>query len=223
MKVKKILIRSLVLLLNIFMLNPSLAHAETLDGEVITIDNTMSLVEQKEAVDEFQNNPYITELIVLDETLLEDEVLVNEENMYQTRAIVNKYRVTGVSNGPDSTGGAIATTSGGPGINLAISQTKSIATSISASFGASAEVLTAGIGWNTTGSTSISISGSYKVPSTVGSKRVKTCTLKAHTVYKTKKYNVQKMAWNSTKWKTSGSGVAKKAYGVSFKKSFTYK
>lgn len=221
MKVKKSIAGIFILLLNILVLNPSTTYAESLDEQVITIDDTMSLVEQNEAISEFEENPNVTELIVLDETLLEDESL--DDNIIHTRAIVNQYRITGVSNGSDYTGGAIATTSGGPGINLAIAQTKSVATTISASFGASAKVLNAGIGWNTTGSTSISISGSYKVPSKVGTQQVKTGTLKAHTVYKTKKYNVQKMAWNSTKWTTSGSGTAKKAYGVSFKKSFTYK
>lgn len=43
------------------------------------------------------------------------------------------------------------------------------------------------IGWKITGSTSISINSSYKVPSKVGTKQVKTGTLKTHTVYKTKK------------------------------------
>lgn len=98
-----------------------------------------------------------------------------------------------------------------------------VATTVSASFGASTKVLNAGIGWNTTGSTSMSMSGSYKVPSKVGTKQVETGTLKAYTVYKTKNYKVQKIAWNSTMWTTSGSGTAKKAYGVSFKKTFTYK
>lgn len=226
MKIKNIVVGSFVLLLNILVLNPSTTYAASLDEQVITIDNTMSLLEQNDAINEFESNPDITELIVLDETLLEDDSYIDEtldDDTIQTRAITNQYRITGVSTGSDYTGGAIATTSGGPGINLAISQTKSVATTISASFGASAKVLNAGIGWNTTGSTSISISGSYKVPSKVGTKQVKTGTLKAHTVYKTKKYNVQKMAWNSTTWKTSGSGTAKKAYGVSLKKTFTYK
>lgn len=35
--------------------------------------------------------------------------------------------------------------------------------------------------------------------------------------YKTKKYAVYKMPWNSLKW--TRQGTAKKAYGVSFKKN----
>lgn len=196
MKIKNIVVGSFVLLLNILVLNPSTTYAASLDEQVITIDNTMSLLEQNDAINEFESNPDITELIVLDETLLEDDSYIDEtldDDTIQTKAITNQYRITGVSTGSDYTGGAIATTSGGPGINLAISQTKSVATTISASFGASAKVLNAGIGWNTTGSTSISISGSYKVPSKVGTKQVKTGTLKAHTVYKTK--NIMFKKW----------------------------
>ncbi|EOH95913.1 hypothetical protein UAY_03339 [Enterococcus moraviensis ATCC BAA-383] len=106
---------------------------------------------------------------------------------------------------------------------LTITQTKSISTSLSGSFGASNKVISASVGWNVTGSTSIAISGSYKVPSKIGNKKVKNCKLTAHTVYKTKKFDVHKMPWNSTKWSKQGTGTVKKAYGVSFKKSFTYK
>lgn len=226
MKIKSVFLGSFILLLNLLFLNPSTTFAESINEESITIDNTMPVVEQQKAINEFENDPNVTELIILDETLIEDNNYRAEElteGLIQPMAGVPRYRVTGVKNGSDYTGGAVATTSGEPGMTLAISQTKSIETTVSASFGASSKILSAGIGWNTTGSTKISISGSYKVPSKVGTKNVKTATLKAHTVYKTKKYNVQKMAWNSFSWEHNGTGTAKKAYGVSFKKSYTYK
>lgn len=176
MKVKNIIVGSFVLLLSILILNPSITYTESLGEQVITIDNTIFLIEQDKAISAFENDPDITELIVLDETLLEDsshEDEVLDDDIIQTRAITNQYRITGVSTGADYTGWAIATNSGSPEINLAISQTKSVATTVSAFFGASTKVLNASIGWNTTGSTSISISGSYKVPSKIRTKQVK--------------------------------------------------
>lgn len=45
----------------------------------------------------------------------------------------------------------------------------------------------------------------------------------AYPVYKTKLYDVHKMPWNSFTWTKQGTGKAKKAYGVSYKKVYTYK
>lgn len=226
-KKKEVLFSSTILFASLFfMTNKSLA--DDFDyGQSITIDESMSIIEKEDALSDFENNPDVTELIVLDESLLNNEFIEDIDNNFddqiQSRAGVTKYRVTGVKNGNDYTGGAIATTSGGPGVNLKISQKKSISTSFSGSFGASNKILNASLGWNVTGSTSVSIEGAYKVPSKIGNKKVKTATLKAHTVYKVKNYNVEKMAWNSTKWSKAGSGNSKKAYGIAFKKSYTYK
>ncbi|WP_430623434.1 hypothetical protein, partial [Enterococcus diestrammenae] len=79
-----------------------------------------------------------------------------------------------------------------PGLQLSISQTKSVSTSLSGTFGASKGAISAEVGWNVTGSTSISISGSYKVPSTVNGKKVKSCKLNAHVVRKRKSFVVDK-------------------------------
>lgn len=136
---------------------------------------------------------------------------------------MTKYRARNARIMSDRTGtSGIAKATGDPGVALAISQTKSVATTVSAKFGASGEVISAEVGWNITGSSSISISGSWKVPKINNSKKVKTGTLTAYAIYKVKSFVVDKMAWNSTKWEYQGTGNTSKAYGVSFKKTFTY-
>lgn len=42
-------------------------------------------------------------------------------------------------------------------------------------------------------------------------------------MYQTKKYDVHKMPWYSIYWSLKGTGTAKKAYGVEFYKTYTYK
>ncbi|MEH7452849.1 hypothetical protein [Gottfriedia acidiceleris] len=110
-----------------------------------------------------------------------------------------------------------------PGVTIGISQTKSVATTISSSYGASNSALTASLGWDVTKSESVSISGSVTVPNTVNGKKVAKLALKAYPVFKTKKYDVLKMPWYSIYWSLEGTGTAKKAYGVEYKKTYTYK
>lgn len=240
---KKILL-GFLLCCSIFTIGTINTHAEeeTSDsGEVEFSGGEQKIVTTKKEFDvnstmiieEYMENPEVGELIIVDPELAGNDTEIipnyyesNQESIYNgitTYAGITKYKVNNVRNGNDYTGGSIATTSGGPGVTLSISQTKSISTQLSSSFGASNKVISAGVGWNVTGSSSISISGSYKVPSKIGNKKVKSCKFTANTVYKTKQFDVQKMAWNSTKWAKQGTGTVKKAYGVSFKKSFTYK
>lgn len=80
MLLKYTIVGSFILLLNILVLNPSTAYVENLgrlNEQVIMIDNTMSLVEQKEA------NSYGVENL--------------DNDIIQTVAIINQNRITGLS------------------------------------------------------------------------------------------------------------------------------
>jgi hypothetical protein len=198
-----------------------------IDGEEIQISENTAITMDMEEIENLLSNSEVEEVIYLDPNLLEEDHVSDLESeiaLPSSRAVINRYRVKNVKNASDTTAsGAIAAVSGGPGINLAIKQTKSVATTTSAKFGASDKIISAEVGWSTTGTTSISISGSYTVPKTVSGKKVKSCKLSAHTIRKRKSFVVDKMAWNSTKWVKQGTGYVSKAYGVSFKKTFTYK
>lgn len=196
---------------------------EVLDLEERLSENTVVTTDIKE-VDEFLSNDDITEVIYIDPYLAEDGYLLEEDSPITPNAIINRYRVRGVKKISDKTdSGAIAVASGQPGMTLGINQTKLVSTTTSAKFGTSDKVISAEVGWSTTGSTAISISGSYKVPSKANGEKVKSCKLSAHAIRKRKSFIVDKMAWNSTKWVKQGTGNVGKAYGVSFKKTFTYK
>jgi hypothetical protein len=177
-------------------------------------------------VNNLLSNDSVHEVIYIEPDLLKDDFFEKDSFSKELapRAIINKYRVRGVKNTTDKTdSSAIAAASGGPEVTLNISQTKNISTTTSAKFGASDKIISAEVGWSTTASHSINISGSFKVPKTSGGKKVKSCKFSAHTLRKRKSFIVDKMAWNSTKWVKQGTGYVSKPYGVSFKKTFTYK
>ncbi|MFE4238805.1 hypothetical protein [Peribacillus butanolivorans] len=197
---------------------------ESTESTVLTVDDSMTVSEQNSIINDYLSDPNVEELIVLDESLLiEDNVNENDTNP-SARAIINKYKVQNVRKGSDVTGSSgLATAIGGVGVVLNIGQTKSVATTVSANFGASNAALTGALGYSVTGTTAITIIGQFTVPSKVNGKSVKSLKFTAYPVYKTKLYDVYKMPWNSFTWTKQGTGMAKKAYGVSYKKVYTYK
>lgn len=215
----------------LFVGNGVVAKAEEnsyyIGDEEVQISENAVVTTDIEEVGALLSDSDIEEVIYLDPNLVVEDYVsdIKPENFSPaSRAVVNRYRVKNVKNASDTTdSGAIAAASGGYGVTLAINQTKSVSTTTSAKFGASDKIISAEVGWSTTGTTSISISGSYKVPKTSGGKNVKNCKLSAHTIRKRKSFVVDKMAWNSIKWEKQGTGYVSKAYGVSFKKTFTYK
>lgn len=204
--------------------NESIYNDNNVASTVLTVDDTMTVSEQYTIINEYLSYPNVEELIVLDESLLEENIDIEKDTNTKARAIINQYKVQNVRGGPDVTGSSgLATSIGGPGVVLVIKQTKSVATTVSANFGASNAALSGSIGWSVTGTTSVAISGTFKVPSKVNGKSVKSLKFTAYPVYKTKLYDVYKMPWNSFSWSKQGTGTAKKAYGVAFKKVYTYK
>ncbi|QYF80897.1 hypothetical protein KY492_18320 [Brevibacterium sp. PAMC21349] len=228
---------TVIMLLSVVMLVggilPSVGHAqknnesistESTESTVLTLDDTMTVSEQNSIINEYLSDPNIDELIVLDESLLIESNVIENGPSTNARAIINKYKVQNVRGGSDATGSSgLATAIGGPGVVLNISQNKSVATTVSANFGASNAALSGALGYSVTGTTTITISGTFKVPSKVNGKSVKSLKFTAYPVYKTKLYDVYKMPWNSYSWTKQGTGTAKKAYGVSYKKVYTYK
>ncbi|MDR3224724.1 MAG: hypothetical protein LBT52_00300 [Clostridiales Family XIII bacterium] len=111
----------------------------------------------------------------------------------------------------------IAITSGQPDITIGTAKTSSIPSSYAASFGVAASVVSASVGFRVTGSTSMTYSGTWTIPSKHNGKSVKKGYLEARTIYLRKSYDIYRLSTRQ------GTGTAKKAKGVDFSKSYTYK
>lgn len=81
--------------------------------------------------------------------------------------------------------------------------------------------ISAAVGYNIAKSDSINISGSRKIPSKVGKKKVKEMHYKAYAIYEVKSYDLQ--INRGRKWEKCGSGTAKRAYGIKFQHEYIYK
>lgn len=137
---------------------------------------------------------------------------------------VRTYYVKNVRKGKDYVGKKrIASADASPGVKIKIKQKRKVSYTLSGSFGASYNTISAEIGWNVTSSTSISISGEYTVPYKIGKKRVKRGYLDAYPKYKTKKYDVYYGIQGSKSEVKKGTGTASKVIGITFKKRHTYK
>ncbi|KQL36304.1 hypothetical protein AN960_16950 [Bacillus sp. FJAT-25509] len=232
---KKYFYSFLVLLLAFNFVKPVFANEESFNKDgifkdyneeenLLIVDDSMTNSEQNAIIDGFLANPELESLIVLNASELLEVHVPYDDIKPKARLGVNMYKVNNIRNGSDVTGtSAIATAIGEPGVTIGISQTKSVATTISSSYGASNSALNASIGWDVTKSTSVLITGSVKVPNTVNGKKVAKLALKAYSVYKTKKFDVHKMPWYSIYWDLEGTGTANKANGVEYKKTYTYK
>ena len=195
------------------------ANISDVEGAIVTtnIEDVGDLLSQ----DDIDEVTFINPELIAEK--YENETVQDTSEISQ-RLGITKYRVRGVKNASDVTGTtAIAATQGGPGVTLKIDQVKSVSTTVSAKYGASNKIISAEVGWSVTGSSSISISGSFKVPSKSGGKSVRSCKLSAYPLRRRKSFIVDKMAWNSIKWEKQGTGYVSKAYGITFKKSYQYK
>ena len=117
----------------------------------------------------------------------------------------------------------LAKAEGQPGITVSISQTKTVSTTLSATFGASKSDISAKVGWSVTGSESLTIGGSYTVPYTYNGKNVKTATLCARAIYKVKYFDVYKGIPGTATESFLGTGNTKHPFGISFYKTYVYK
>ncbi|ODJ60145.1 hypothetical protein [Brochothrix thermosphacta] len=99
----------------------------------------------------FLDDPNQESIIIINPSLLNegDELFFEDdlEAIKQARLGINKYRIKSVKNSTDVKGGTkFAKAVGGPGTILSIKQTKSISTTISSKFGASAKFISGEIG-----------------------------------------------------------------------------
>lgn len=205
------------------------SYAATNEIDSITLDasdyNTSDALENN--ISKYLSNPDIEEVIVITENTPESyydfpvksthsgvSPLTTSPVYYQIKNVVKKKDFTGSSD--------LAAVTGQPGITVSITKTKSVSTTLSATFGATYKSISGAVGWNVTGSTSISISGSAKVPKTHNGKSVKNMTLHAKSVYKVKRFDVYRYVPGYTGTK-KGTGTTKKAYGVSFTKTYSYR
>lgn len=211
-----------------FLMSSGFSFANENSNEIIINANKYSTKELLEKnLMEALSDPNIDEVKVINienEEIYENNISQEEiaEIMPQTTSSVY-YQVKNVRKSSDYTGKSdIAIATGQPGVTVSISKSKSVSTTLSATLGATYSKISAAVGWNVTGSTSISIKGSAKVPSKHNNKNVKTMTLHAKAIYKVKKFDVYRYVPGYTNTKI-GTANTKKAYGVSFTKTYTYK
>ena len=209
---------------------------EKQEGKTVKIvrdlENTDSYSED---VLELMNNEDVSEVIVIDSAITEDEKIDNVSSQTKENEIMPlggptyyKYQVTNVKNGSDYIGTSkIATVSGTPGMTISISKTKTVGRTYSVTAGTvSKSQINAAVGYSVSGSDSISISGSYKVPKKYNGRNVKSASLNAYVIYKTKNFTVQRRKVQNvlqSPWTDYGSGYSRKPYGISFRKTYIYK
>lgn len=160
----------------------------------------------------------------LEEETLSQVNLEQEQSTKKSVGPVRTYYVKNVRKGSDYIGNyRLASADGPPRVTLSISETKSVSTTVSGTFGASNSTISAAVGWSVTGSSSVTVSGSYKVPTKIGNKYVKRGYLDAYPKFKTKLYDVYYGIQGTSSEVKKGTGTTRKAIGVSFKKRHTYK
>lgn len=204
------------------------------ETKVLTMDiSNEELVSQKVA--EAFEDENISHVRVIDPTLMEENQIDEKlpTPIIKPLATVGfLYRATNVKKAPDYIGKTVkAKTSGDPGTKISISEQKTIGCTFSASIGITSKHVTAAVGFNVTGSRSLSISGSYKVPKKkkVNNKYkfVKKGYLEARTLYAVKKFDTErKKVVNGVPggaWQKYGSGTAKEPYGFDYHAYVTYK
>ena len=205
----------------IFIMGTSISvfAAEGNNSVTLNASDYNSLDDLKSSVSEYLSNTDIDEVIVLTEDFSDNDLtssinhnisdaspLTTSPVYYQVKNVVTKSNTTGSSD--------LAVVTGQPGITISITKTKTVSTTLSATFGATYKAISGAVGWNVTGSTT--------VPSKHNGKAVKTRTLHAKSVYKVKNFDVYRYVpgYVSTK---KGTGTTKKACGVSFTKTYSYK
>lgn len=208
---------------------PTAAFASEDTGQTVTIvaDNGMNATATQKKIENALSNPNIEEVVVLFDDKgnegLEAKALAQPSQITPKTTSSVYYLVKNVKQVSDYYGKTVlAFAEGGPGDSLTVSKGTSVSTTISGTLGASYKSISAAVGWSVTGSTSLTISGQATVPKKHNNKAVKRMRLNAHSVYKVKEFDVYRYVPGYTN-KKLGRKNTKKAYGVSFTKSYTYK
>ena len=217
------------LALSIFLLLPTIATASSPSDTVVIIADLQSPGSYRSQVDLFLSDPSIDEVTVLDALVGNSLSVISADPIIEPNTVViYRYRAVNVHDLSDQTGTTkIATSQGEPGVTVSISKTVSVSNSFTTTLGGiQAGTVTASVGFNVSASESIAVGGSALVPETHDGKAVLYMNLDAYTVYSRKGFDVERHKSSNGMnfgWSAYGTGTAKRAYGVSFKKTYTYK
>lgn len=216
MKMKKSL-RSLfavlaLLVVAILVISPSRILAEELGmpERTVTLYRTDKNDDMTNDVLEAFSDPSVTEVSVINQWLIdsanqtgtEAEPIISPRSPYTLKNL----RKTGQTRGANK----LAEATGQPGVTVTIQKTVGVSNSYSCASGVDTGTINACVGFNVTGSESISISGSYAIPSTVNGRTVRQGHLIAYPLYDNYSYDVYVSQYYLS------TGTAKKAVGYSF-------
>lgn len=219
--IKKIIFSFLSVLFVFSTVSPIYADTKS---NIVVIDYNNNVSQINELLDNHDIDGVIITNLAYSST---DDTNSNKNTIKRIHHVHYDYRCTNVKNGSDYTGKAIiGKTSGQPGTTISLSVNKSLSATSSTSCSISDSIITAAVGFDITKSYGISHSASANVPSKVNGKKVKTMTLSAYPIYKTKNFTIQRRAKIVTtvySWKDYGTGNARKPYGIYFSKSYSYK
>ncbi|BCJ96108.1 hypothetical protein acsn021_36770 [Anaerocolumna cellulosilytica] len=202
-------------------------------GKTVTIEaDILNPKSYESTVTQLLSYDSVNEVIVIDNKLnnkfIENGEIFEQPILTPDAVTTYRYRITNVMSGSDYVGsGSIAIATGEPGSTISISKTSSVSNTYSLSASVvSASTVTTAVGFSVTSSESISISASDSVPSTHNGRQVKSMSLNAFPVYKTKSFTIERhksVGGVNYGWSDYGSGTASQAYGISFIKTYVYK
>lgn len=209
---------ALALTVSVIVGSPSAAIAEELaplpeNTETIYVDEFDD--DASDAILEALSDPSVQGVLVVDQDLIGQRSDIASTSAAEPRSAytLKNRQYKGVL----TSSTRLATATGRPGITLTISETKSVANSYSCSASVPISLINACVGFNTTASESITVSGSAVVPEKVGAREVSTMTLIANPTYDYYSYDVYQGSTFVER------GFAQHAIGVYFWKSYVYK
>ena len=198
------------------------------DPSVLVVDGSQSEEEQALIWEEFWNNPDIEAIFVLDPDLMEEDFIFDAEDMTVQDRVFEQRRITNVRNLSNLTGSnVVAAASGAPGMTLSISQSRTIANSVTATFGATHDQIQRAVGFTVTGSRTLTISGRDTVPRTHNGRQVNHMTMNAHTIFQRRQFTVQSRPVDFGgfvgSWRNVGTATASRPIGFAFRRIFTFR
>lgn len=202
--------------MSLFAAAPSQALAETSEqeGRIVTIYRESADDDVTTDVTNALSDPSVAGVTVVDQWRRdsgyadEDTPIISPRSPYTLK----NRRYTGQVRGSNK----IAEASGSPGITLTIEKTVGVSNTYSCASGVDTGTINACVGFNVTSSESISVSGSYTVPSRLNGRNVSVGHLIAYPLYDCYSFDVYMSSYYLS------SGTAKHAVGCTFLKTHTY-
>ena len=155
------------------------------------------------------SDPTVEEVVVLYESLM--DISNNDSASELTPLAAYNIKNVRLSSTWKDGGDILAMAEGVPGTTLTINKTVQVSNSFSCSASVGGSLVSAAVGFDVTGSESISVSGSYTVPYIIGQTPVYKSRLIANPLYNRYSYSV----YSGNTY--VGSGTADRAVGCSFR------